>query len=32
MKQRFVRELVVVVRRRGKMPEHLAQFVENVLF
>jgi DNA-binding transcriptional LysR family regulator len=32
MKQRFVRELVVVVRRHGKTPEHLAQFVENVLF
>jgi len=32
MKQRFVRELVVVIRRHGKMPEHLAQFVGNVLF
>jgi DNA-binding transcriptional LysR family regulator len=32
MKQRFVRELVVVVRRHGKMPEHLAHFVENILF
>lgn len=29
---RFVRELVVVVRRNRKLPEHLAQFVENVLF
>ena len=31
MRERFVRELVVV-RRRGKTPEHLAQFVANVLF
>jgi DNA-binding transcriptional LysR family regulator len=29
---RFVRELVVVVRRNRKLPDHLAQFVENVLF
>lgn len=29
---RFVRELVVVVRRNRKLPEHLAQFVANVLF
>jgi DNA-binding transcriptional LysR family regulator len=32
MAERFVRELVVVVRRHAKMPEHVAQFVENVLF
>jgi len=32
MGERFVRELVVVVRRHRKTPEHLAQFVENVLF
>jgi DNA-binding transcriptional LysR family regulator len=32
MRERFVRELVVVMRRSGKTPEHLAQFVENVLF
>jgi DNA-binding transcriptional LysR family regulator len=32
MEERFVRELVVVVRRHGKMPEHLAQFLGNVLF
>jgi DNA-binding transcriptional LysR family regulator len=32
LKERFVRELVVVVRRHRKTPEHLAQFVENVLF
>ena len=29
---RFVRELVVVVRRHRKLPEHLAQFIDNVLF
>jgi DNA-binding transcriptional LysR family regulator len=29
---RFVRELVVVVRKHRKMPEHLIRFVENVLF
>ena len=32
MRERFVRELVVVVRRHGKIPEHLTQFVANVLF
>ncbi len=32
MKARFVRELVVVMRRQRKTPEHLRQFVENVLF
>lgn len=31
-KERFVRNLVVVVRKHRTMPEHLAQFVENVLF
>ena len=29
---RFVRELVVVVRRHRRLPEHLTQFIENVLF
>jgi DNA-binding transcriptional LysR family regulator len=32
MPERFVRELVVVVRRHGKTPDHLTRFVENVLF
>ena len=30
--ERFVRELVVAVRRHRKTPEHLARFVANVLF
>ena len=30
--QRFTRELIVVVRKQRLMPEHLARFVENVLF
>lgn len=30
--ERLVRELVVVVRRHRKLPEHLAQFIDNVLF
>jgi DNA-binding transcriptional LysR family regulator len=30
--KRFSRELVVVMRRHRKVPEHLANFVENVLF
>jgi len=30
--ERFVRELVVLVRKHRKMPKHLSQFVENVLF
>lgn len=30
--ERFVRELVVVVRRNRKLPEHLTHFIENVLF
>jgi DNA-binding transcriptional LysR family regulator len=29
---RFVRELVVVVRKHRKMPPHLSQFINNVLF
>ncbi|MES2570312.1 MAG: LysR family transcriptional regulator [Verrucomicrobiota bacterium] len=29
---RFVRELIVVVRRNEKTPGHLTQFVENILF
>lgn len=29
---KFTRELVVVVRRHRKLPEHLRQFVDNVLF
>lgn len=30
--ERFVRELVVVVRRHRKLPEHLERFIDNVLF
>ncbi len=30
--ERFVRELEVVVRKHHKMPKHLDQFIENVLF
>lgn len=30
--ERFERELVVVMRRNRKIPAHLAQFVDNVLF
>ena len=30
--ERFTRELVVVVRKHRKPPEHLAKFVENILF
>lgn len=30
--EKFTRELVVVVRRHRKLPEHLKQFVGNVLF
>ena len=29
---RFMRELVVVVRRRQKPPTHVAEFVSNILF
>jgi DNA-binding transcriptional LysR family regulator len=32
MRERFVRELVVVARRSRKTPEHVVQFVANVLF
>jgi DNA-binding transcriptional LysR family regulator len=32
LRERFSRELVVLVRRHRKTPEHVAQFVENVLF
>jgi len=32
LKERFARELVVVTRRRRKLPEHLARFIENILF
>lgn len=30
--ERFVRELVVVVRRQKQAPEHIQRFVENILF
>ena len=30
--ERFVRDLVVVVRKHRKLPEHIGRFVENVLF
>jgi len=30
--ERFVRELVVLVRKHRKAPEHLTRFVDNVLF
>jgi DNA-binding transcriptional LysR family regulator len=29
---RFTRELVVVVRRNRDIPEHVRQFIENILF
>jgi DNA-binding transcriptional LysR family regulator len=32
LRARFEREMVVLVRRHRKQPEHLARFVENVLF
>jgi len=32
LRERFSRELVVVSRRQRKMPEHLSQFIENILF
>ncbi len=32
LRQRFSRELVVVARRQRRMPAHLEQFIENVLF
>jgi DNA-binding transcriptional LysR family regulator len=30
--KRFVRELVVVVRRQRRTPDHIQRFVENILF
>ena len=30
--ERFVRDLVVVVRKNRKMPQHLQQFIESILF
>lgn len=30
--ERFTRELVVVVRRHRQLPEHLQQFIDNILF
>jgi len=32
LKERFERELVVVMRRHRKRPAHLVEFVENILF
>lgn len=32
LRTRFERELVVVIRRHRKIPEHLKQFVSNILF
>jgi DNA-binding transcriptional LysR family regulator len=32
LRERFTRELVVVCRKRRKMPEHLSQFIDNILF
>lgn len=32
LKERFERELVVVSRRRTKVPPHLTKFIENILF
>lgn len=32
LEERFVREIVCVTRRRRDMPEHIQQFVDNVLF
>ena len=32
LSERFMRELVVVVRKHRRMPQHLERFVENVLF
>lgn len=32
MQSRFERDLVVLTRKRRKQPEHLREFVENVLF
>lgn len=32
LRERYSRELVVLIRRHRKTPEHIAQFVDNVLF
>lgn len=32
LRERFTRELVVVVRKHRKTPRHIEQFVENILF
>lgn len=32
IRQRFEREVVVMVRKQRKIPEHIARFVDNVLF
>jgi len=32
LSDRFVRELVVIVRRNRKIPPHLGKFIDNVLF
>jgi DNA-binding transcriptional LysR family regulator len=32
LKKRFTRELVVLVRRQRKVPEHVQSFVDNILF
>ena len=32
LRARFERELVVVMRRQRKPPEHLTRFVDNILF
>ncbi len=32
MKERFTRNLVVVMRRHRKKPEHLTRFIDNILF
>jgi DNA-binding transcriptional LysR family regulator len=32
LRSRFVRELVVVIRKHRKVPQHLDQFVQNILF
>ena len=32
LRERFARELVVVVRMHRKTPDHITRFVDNVLF
>lgn len=32
LRERFTRELVAASRKRRKMPEHLSQFISNILF